>query len=118
MAPNSLPILPSPHIGSWLDAHAGPLMSWCVLVAAAAIAGHLVFRLSGFPRMLGYTVPENFRTPYFSLSIRDFWARWHISLSSWLRDYVYFPLGGSRKGTARTCINLMLTFFLQYFELL
>lgn len=56
MAPNSLPILPSPHIGSWLDAHAGPLMSWCVLVAAAAIAGHLVFRLSGFPRMLGYTV--------------------------------------------------------------
>ncbi len=64
----------------------------------------------GTAKILGFDIPENFKQPYFSTSIRDFWNRWHISLSSWLKDYIYIPLGGSRKGTLRTCINLMITF--------
>ena len=64
----------------------------------------------GLGRMLGIELEQNFRRPYFALTVRDFWSRWHLSLSHWLRDYVYIPLGGSRRGTARTLINLMLTF--------
>ena len=64
----------------------------------------------GLAAMLGITTPDNFRTPYFARSIREFWGRWHISLSSFLRDYIYFPLGGSRCGAARTALNLMATF--------
>lgn len=64
----------------------------------------------GCMRLLGFCVPENFRAPYASTSVREFWNRWHISLSSWLRDYLYIPLGGSRRGTARTCCNLLVTF--------
>jgi D-alanyl-lipoteichoic acid acyltransferase DltB (MBOAT superfamily) len=52
----------------------------------------------GLARMMGYDFPENFRTPYFSKSFSEFWTRWHISLSSWLRDYLYIPLGGNRGG--------------------
>ncbi len=66
----------------------------------------------GCMQLLGFSTPENFRAPYASLSVRDFWNRWHISLSSWLRDYIYIPLGGSRRGTARTCCNLLVTFFI------
>ncbi len=65
----------------------------------------------GCMQLLGYDAPENFKSPYFSKSIKEFWARWHITLSEFLRDYVYFPLGGSRCGTLRRCINLGLTFF-------
>lgn len=64
----------------------------------------------GCMRLLGFSVPENFRAPYASTSVREFWNRWHMSLSSWLRDYVYIPLGGSRRGTVRTCFNLLVTF--------
>lgn len=64
----------------------------------------------GFAKCFGITIMENFERPYFSLSIKEFWRRWHISLSSWLRDYVYIPLGGSRKGRMRKYANLMLTF--------
>jgi alginate O-acetyltransferase complex protein AlgI len=63
----------------------------------------------GSAQLLGYTVPENFDAPYLCTSIREFWRRWHMSLSSWLRDYLYIPLGGSRKGSARTYLNLMIT---------
>lgn len=63
----------------------------------------------GLGLMLGFHFPENFNNPYLARSIQDFWRRWHLSLSSWLRDYLYFPLGGSRKGAMRTYINLMLT---------
>lgn len=64
----------------------------------------------GIARLFGYQCMQNFRQPYFATSIRDFWQRWHISLSTWLRDYVYIPLGGNRKGKTRKQINLMLTF--------
>jgi alginate O-acetyltransferase complex protein AlgI len=62
--------------------------------------------------MMGFKFLENFNHPYSSLSITDFWRRWHISLSSWLKDYLYIPLGGNRKGKARTYINLFLTMLL------
>jgi alginate O-acetyltransferase complex protein AlgI len=56
--------------------------------------------------LLGFELPQNFNFPYFSTSIADFWRRWHITLGDWLRNYLYFPLGGSRKGLVRTCANL------------
>ncbi len=64
----------------------------------------------GAAKMLGVDLMENFNTPYLSLSTAEFWRRWHISLSSWFRDYVYIPLGGNRKGQARKYLNLMITF--------
>jgi alginate O-acetyltransferase complex protein AlgI len=66
----------------------------------------------GLGRMFGFRFPENFRWPYVADSVQDFWRRWHISLSSWFRDYVYVPLGGSRRSPARTYVNLIAVFFL------
>ena len=66
----------------------------------------------GLGKMFGFTFPENFNYPYISLSIGEFWRRWHISLVSWFRDYVYIPLGGSHKGKIRNNINLFTIFFL------
>lgn len=66
----------------------------------------------GLGRMFGFTFPENFNYPYISRSMREFWRRWHISLSTWLRDYLYIPLGGNRRGTARTLANLLVVFVL------
>lgn len=66
----------------------------------------------GIGRMLGFEFKENFNMPYISLSIKEFWRRWHISLSSWFRDYVYIPLGGSRKGNVITYRNLFIVFLL------
>ena len=66
----------------------------------------------GLGRMLGFSFKENFNYPYTSLSIQEFWRRWHISLSSWFREYVYIPLGGNRKGTGRTYFNLFIVFLL------
>ncbi len=66
----------------------------------------------GSARMLGYELPLNFDTPYRSTSITEFWRRWHMSLSSWLRDYLYISLGGNRKGRGRTWVNLFLTMLL------
>jgi alginate O-acetyltransferase complex protein AlgI len=63
----------------------------------------------GIALLLGVRFPKNFDSPYTATSLQDFWRRWHMSLSRWLRDYLYIPLGGSRKGTARTYINLALT---------
>ena len=64
----------------------------------------------GAAQVYGIKLQTNFARPYLAVSIKDFWRRWHISLSSWLRDYVYIPLGGNRKGKARRYLNLMLTF--------
>ncbi len=66
----------------------------------------------GVSRLLGIELMENFKQPYFSATITDFWRRWHISLSQWLRDYLYIPLGGNRKGPRRTYINLGVTMLL------
>jgi alginate O-acetyltransferase complex protein AlgI len=62
----------------------------------------------GLALMLGFVFPKNFDSPYRSQSITEFWHRWHISLSAWLRDYLYVPLGGNRKGRVRTYVNLFL----------
>ncbi|MBR5994594.1 MAG: MBOAT family protein [Lachnospiraceae bacterium] len=64
----------------------------------------------GAARVMGINLCTNFNTPYFATSIADFWARWHISLSTWFKDYVYIPLGGNRKGKVRKYINLIITF--------
>ena len=66
----------------------------------------------GLGKMFGFSFQENFLLPYTATSIRDFWRKWHVSLSSWFREYVYIPLGGNRKGTVRTYINLISVFFL------
>ena len=66
----------------------------------------------GLARMFGFRFLENFNYPYISRSIREFWRRWHISLSNWFRDYLYIPLGGNRKGAVRTGLNLLLVFLL------
>lgn len=66
----------------------------------------------GIALWLGFTIPANFRSPYKSESITDFWRRWHISLSSWLRDYLYISLGGNRKGKVRMYVNLFITMLL------
>jgi alginate O-acetyltransferase complex protein AlgI len=66
----------------------------------------------GTARTIGYDLPENFALPYLSANIAEFWRRWHMTLSSWLRDYLYVPLGGNRKGEFRTYVNLMATMLL------
>ena len=66
----------------------------------------------GLGRMMGFSFPENFNYPLISRSIREFWQRWHISLSTWFRDYLYFPLGGNRGSQVRTIFNLFMVFFL------
>ncbi|MGI9613287.1 MAG: MBOAT family O-acyltransferase, partial [Acidimicrobiales bacterium] len=66
----------------------------------------------GCALLLGFRFPQNFDSPFRALSVRDFWRRWHISLSTWLRDYVYIPLGGNRGGRLRTARNLGLTMVL------
>jgi len=66
----------------------------------------------GIAALLGYSFPRNFDQPYRASSMQDFWRRWHISLSSWLRDYLYVPLGGGRKGLARSCLNVFITMLL------
>ncbi len=64
----------------------------------------------GAARVMGFKLMDNFNTPYFAVSIKDFWSRWHISLSTWFRDYLYIPLGGNRCSKARNYFNLMVTF--------
>lgn len=64
----------------------------------------------GAAKIMGFELMENFNTPYFARSIRDFWGRWHISLSTWFRDYLYIPLGGNRKGKRRKAVNIMIVF--------
>jgi len=64
----------------------------------------------GLGKIMGFSFKENFRAPYSAASVTDFWRRWHVSLSSWLRDYLYIPLGGSRAGTGKQYRNLLLVF--------
>ena len=77
----------------------------------ADFAGYSLIAI-GLAAMFGYRFPVNFNFPYLSTSITEFWKRWHMSLSGWLRDYLYIPLGGNRKGAGRTYLNLFLVMFL------
>jgi alginate O-acetyltransferase complex protein AlgI len=77
----------------------------------ADFAGYSLIAI-GLAAMFGYRFPINFNFPYLSTSITEFWKRWHMSLSGWLRDYLYIPLGGNRKGPGRTYVNLFLVMFL------
>ena len=87
-----------------------------VLVAVYAYAIELYSDFSGYTDvalgsslLFGYRLPQNFNAPYTAYNLQEFWHRWHMSLSTWLRDYLYIPLGGSKKGPWRTYVNLMLT---------
>lgn len=97
--------------GSPADFQSGPL-----LLATFAFSWQIYFDFSGYTdmargisRMLGFRIMLNFNHPYLATGLGDFWRRWHISLSSWFRDYLYIPLGGNRKGAFRTYLNLFLT---------
>jgi alginate O-acetyltransferase complex protein AlgI len=94
----------------------GAITAW---VGVTAYAVQIYFDFSGYSdmaiglgKMLGFTFPTNFESPYCSESITEFWRRWHITLSTWLRDYLYVPLGGNRHGTVRTNVNLLTTMLL------
>lgn len=87
-------------------------------IAAIAYLMQIYYDFSGYSDMaiglglmFGFHFKENFYYPYFAQSIRDFWRRWHISLSTWFKEYLYIPLGGNRKGRTRTCINKIIVFF-------
>ncbi len=95
------------------SAHSG----WIMIYATVFFAFQIYCDFSGYSdiaigaaKVLGFDLMKNFERPYFSKSIREFWQRWHISLSTWFKDYVYIPLGGSRVKLTRGLINLMLTF--------
>jgi D-alanyl-lipoteichoic acid acyltransferase DltB (MBOAT superfamily) len=90
-----------------------------VLMAVYAFAMQIYADFSGYSdvaigsaALFGYELPENFDAPYLAADLREFWRRWHVSLSTWLRDYLYKPLGGSRRGSLRTYANLMITMVL------
>jgi alginate O-acetyltransferase complex protein AlgI len=94
----------------------GTLKAW---LGIYAFAFQIYFDFSGYSdiatgcaKLMGYDLPRNFRSPYIAVGFTDFWRRWHISLSTWLRDYLYRPLGGNRKGSWMTYRNLMLTMLL------
>ncbi|MBL9013773.1 MAG: MBOAT family protein [Myxococcales bacterium] len=93
-----------------------PQLAW---LGAIAYAIQIYFDFSGYSdmaiglgRMIGFRFKENFNRPYVSASLTEFWTRWHISLSSWLRDYLYIPLGGNRRGPRRALVNLFIVFLL------
>ncbi len=90
-------------------------MAW---IAAISYTFQIYYDFSGYSdmaiglgQMFGFQIPENFNYPYLSRTIGEFWRRWHISLGSWFREYVYIPLGGNRKGKLRTYLNLFVVFF-------
>lgn len=96
--------------------HVNIIVAW---IAAIAYLMQIYFDFSGYSdmaigmaRMFGFHYKENFNYPYKSTTIKEFWRRWHISLSTWLKEYLYIPLGGNRKGKARTVCNKIIVFFL------
>ncbi|MEW6218050.1 MAG: MBOAT family O-acyltransferase [Thermodesulfobacteriota bacterium] len=109
LAPVADRVYSQPQQAGSLDAWAGTL----------AFAGQIFFDFAGYSTcamgvalLFGFHLPVNFRSPYAACGFSDFWRRWHISLSTFLRDYLYIPLGGSRQGTVRTGFNLMITMLL------
>ncbi len=102
-----------------LGGAASALTAW---LGAAAFTFQIYFDFSGYSdmaiglgKMLGFRFPENFRYPYESLSITDFWRRWHITLSTWFKEYLYIPLGGNRHGLMRQALNLLIVWTLTGF---
>lgn len=98
---------------------AGSVAAFDAWYGLVAYAFQIYFDFSGYSDMaiglglmLGFVFPKNFDSPYLSQSITEFWRRWHLSLSSWLRDYLYIPLGGNRRGAARTYVNLAMVMLL------
>jgi len=110
------------HLATLVDpvfAQPGLYGSASIWLAVLAYAAQIYCDFSGYSDMalglahtLGFHLPINFNMPYFAVNITQFWQRWHISLSTWLRDYLYIPLGGNRGGTLLTCRNLMATMLL------
>ncbi len=101
---------------SYAPSELGMLTSW---IGAICYALQIFFDFSGYSdmaiglgRVFGFDFKENFNYPYIASSIQDFWRRWHISLSTWFKEYVYIPLGGNRKGKLRTTFNKLVVFFL------
>lgn len=97
----------------------GPLDTLDAWIGLLAFSGQIFFDFAGYSTCaigaalcLGFVLPDNFRAPYAAIGFSDFWRRWHITLSSWLRDYLYIPLGGSRHGHLRTLVSLVMTMFL------
>ncbi len=97
----------------------GPIGALDAWLGTLAFSGQIFCDFAGYSIVavgaalcLGFNIPNNFRVPYAAIGFSDFWRRWHISLSTWLRDYLYIPLGGNRKGEARTYANLMTTMLL------
>lgn len=93
-----------------------PLFAWMCLLAYAMklyfdFFGYSVMAM-GLGRMMGFSLPENFNDPYVSKSVSEFYRRWHITLGSWFREYIYIPLGGNRKGLGRTIVNLLIVWAL------
>ena len=108
----------APVVERVYDAAGSPdtLSAWC---GTLAFAGQIFCDFSGYSTCaigvamcLGFSLPDNFRFPYAAIGLSDFWRRWHMSLSTWLRDYLYIPLGGNRRGSVRTNVNLMTTMLL------
>lgn len=110
------------NLGFYVDAfYESPLVFdsitvWCAVLSYAL---QIYFDFSGYSdmaigssRIMGFHIEDNFRFPYLSTSIGEFWRRWHITLSNWIRDYLYIPLGGSRRGPIRTYVNLMIAMLL------
>src|SRR5690606_16532848 len=93
--------------------------AFTLIIGAVGLSFQLYCNFSGYAdiacgiaKLLGFEVPVNFRFPYFAVNPAAFWRRWHISLSCWLKDYVYIPLGGSEKGFLRTILNILVVFAL------
>jgi alginate O-acetyltransferase complex protein AlgI len=108
--------VPADQIFALPAAELSPVIAW---FGALCYTLQIYFDFSGYSdmavglgKMFGFEFMENFNYPYVAQSIKDFWRRWHISLSSWFRDYLYFPLGGNRGSAGRTCFNLIVVFFL------
>ncbi len=109
-------------VWSGIYALGGDVSALTAWTGAAAYTFQIYFDFSGYSdmaiglgRMFGFKFPENFRYPYESVSITDFWRRWHITLSTWFKEYLYIPLGGNRRGLARQALNLLIVWALTGF---
>ena len=110
------------HLGAYVDevyAKPAEYNSWSVMLAMAFYSFQIYCDFFGYStialgsaKVMGFDISDNFRTPYLSKNIAEFWHRWHISLSTWFRDYVYFPLGGSRVKFGRWAFNILVVFVL------